>query len=408
MKCMFLIFDSIGNSWLIWAGIYVFTLLIVTLFFNKKINELNKNFEEKLNDSRKDLEKKIQSRFELIFGSMEDGIIITDENQFIIHANKSLRKWFELPEKIDGKNLKEVFKKTELVSLIENSNGTDTWISKDIELKFPKYSFLHIERSIIKDASGKKIGEVFVFHDQTRLFLLEKTRQEFVANVSHELRTPLTLIKGCVETLIDGAKDDPEAAEKFLQTIKKHADRITFLIEDLLTISKLESGQIQMNLQRLNLHNLVNDVIQDLTENAKAKGVKIFNTVEETMEINADYERLRQVFYNLIDNAIKYGRLNGNVWIDAKIQDNKNTIISVKDDGPGIPPEARERIFERFYRVDKARSREQGGTGLGLSIVKHIVQSHGGKVWVESQFGNGATFYFTIPFYEKKKIAGSR
>jgi two-component system phosphate regulon sensor histidine kinase PhoR len=161
-----------------------------------------------------------------------------------------------------------------------------------------------------------------------------------------------------------------------------------------------------MNLQRLNLSNMVNEVIQDLSSKARDKGIKITNNIETGKEIIADYERLKQVFYNLIDNAIKYGRINGNVWIDAKTDDKSNIVISVKDDGPGIPPEARERIFERFYRIDKARSREQGGTGLGLSIVKHIVQSHGGKVWVESRFGSGSTFLFTIP-QDKKQIASS-
>lgn len=398
-------FSKIDITTMFWFIISLFflTILIIYSAFKKTVKKLKQDFEEKLESERKNLESEIQSRFDLILGSMEDGIIITDGNQCIVYANKSLRKWFELPETVKGEKIEDAFANSEFKKFISQEENNNFWESKDIELKYPKYCYLHIERSVIKDKQGKKIGEVFVFHDQTRLFLLEKTRQEFIANVSHELRTPLTLIKGCVETLIDGAKDDPEASDKFLQTIKKHADRITFLIDDLLTISKLESGQIQMNLQRLNLSSLVNEVIQDLSEKASEKGIKITNQVESATEITADYERLKQVFYNLIDNAIKYGRNNGNVWIDAKMDDKKNTIVSVKDDGPGIPPEARERIFERFYRIDKARSREQGGTGLGLSIVKHIVQSHGGKVWVESRFGSGATFLFTIPYVEKKQ-----
>lgn len=403
---MFIEIDSIWWVWLVGVMVFLIGLAAIYYISDKKIQRLKQEFEKKLAEERKNIEAEIQSKFDLILGSMEDGVIITDENKCIVYANKSLRKWFDISGSIVGKNLEEAFNNSELKSIITQNGNDSYWDSKDIELKFPKYCYLHIERSIIRDKSGKKLGEVFVFHDQTRLFLLEKTRQEFVANVSHELRTPLTLIKGCVETLIDGAKDDSETAEKFLQTIKKHADRITFLIEDLLTISKLESGQIQMNLQRLNLYNVVNEVIQDLTKSAEGKGIKITNNIEPKFEMVADYERLKQVFYNLIDNAIKYGRINGNVWIDARIEDKKNTIISVKDDGPGIPPEARERIFERFYRIDKARSREQGGTGLGLSIVKHIVQSHGGKVWVESRFGNGATFFFTIPYYEKKPTIG--
>jgi len=237
--------------------------------------------------------------------------------------------------------------------------------------------------------------------------VLEKTRREFVANVSHELRTPLTLIKGCVETLLEGGKDDPEISTRFLQTIKKHSDRLNFLIEDLLTISNLESGETKLNLEKLNLRKTVQEVIDDLRNRAEAKSVAIYNNIDESFSIMASSERLRQVFYNLIDNAIKYGRIGGNIYITAH-SDKTNVTIAVQDDGPGIPPEARERIFERFFRVDKARSREQGGTGLGLSIVKHIVQAHGGKVWVESQFGKGATFYFTLPARAQTDLSESK
>jgi len=399
--------SATDTIWL-WIILCVPLLTVCGMYFkcSKNLQKVKRELEEKIKEGQKNLEEEIQSRFDGILGSMEDGIIITDDKKVIIYANKSIHKWFEVPEDIKGRKMEDVFGNSELKNILEQKEGGDYWESKDIEIKYPRYCYLHVERSVTKDKLGKVTGEVFVIHDQTRLFLLEKTRQEFIANVSHELRTPLTLIKGCVETLIDGAKDDPEAAERFLNTIKKHADRLNFLIDDLLTISKLESGQIQMNLQRLNLSNMVNEVIQDLSSKARDKGIKITNNIETGREIIADYERLKQVFYNLIDNAIKYGRINGNVWIDSKTDDKNNIVISVKDDGPGIPPEARERIFERFYRIDKARSREQGGTGLGLSIVKHIVQSHGGKVWVESRFGSGSTFLFTIP-QDKKQIASS-
>jgi two-component system phosphate regulon sensor histidine kinase PhoR len=195
--------------------------------------------------------------------------------------------------------------------------------------------------------------------------------------------------------LLDGAKDDPSTSVRFLETIKKHSDRLNFLIDDLLTISTLESGQVKLNFQTHQLKGIVNDVVNDLQVKAEEKNTIIHNQVEDNVDAFVDSERIKQVFYNLIDNAIKYGKSSGNVWIEC--QKNETFLkVCVRDDGPGIPPEARDRIFERFYRIDKARSREQGGTGLGLSIVKHIVQAHGGKAWVESQFGKGSTFYFTI------------
>jgi two-component system phosphate regulon sensor histidine kinase PhoR len=238
---------------------------------------------------------------------------------------------------------------------------------------------------------------ILVFHDLTRLKQLENTRQEFVANVSHELRTPLSLIKGYVETLISGAKDDPGVATRFLQTIEKHADRLTYLIEDLLTISRLESGQVVMNIQKVGLQSVANDVVNDLQSRADDKKVILENQVPAEVMVRADADRIQQVLFNLVDNAIKYGRTDGHVWIGALAVDNRMIEVSVRDNGPGVPPDAIERVFERFYRVDKARSREQGGTGLGLSIVKHIVQSHGGEVWAKSAVGQGTTFLFTLP-----------
>jgi two-component system phosphate regulon sensor histidine kinase PhoR len=235
-----------------------------------------------------------------------------------------------------------------------------------------------------------------VFHDLARLKRLESARQEFVANVSHELRTPLSLIKGYVETLLDGAKDNPEVATKFLLTIERNAERLKLLIEDLLAISELESGRVTLNLQSVQLNSVVAKVLEDLRSRAQARGIHLLDHTPP-IQVRADPIRLEQVLGNLVDNAIKYGRSSGNVIVGAREAEDQQTELFVQDDGPGIPPEALERVFERFYRVDKARSREQGGTGLGLAIVKHIVQTHGGKVWAKSEAGHGTTFFFTIP-----------
>jgi two-component system phosphate regulon sensor histidine kinase PhoR len=266
------------------------------------------------------------------------------------------------------------------------------------ELKLPDLSerWLQVNAAAISNSAGEREGTILVFHDLTRLKQLERTREEFVANVSHELRTPLSLIKGYVETLLDGARNNPEVAERFLRIIERNTQRLDLLIQDLLTISALESERIQLVLQPVNLRPLAEKIFADLNSRAENKNMELINELPDLMA-KADTNRIDQVLANLVDNAIKYGRPHGQVSIGGKKTDGEEIEIHVRDDGPGIPAEALDRVFERFYRVDKARSRDQGGTGLGLSIVKHIVQAHGGKVWVESELGKGATFFFTLP-----------
>jgi len=211
------------------------------------------------------------------------------------------------------------------------------------------------------------------------------------------LRTPLSLIKGFAQTLLDGALRDPEQATRFLQKIDKHSDRLLFLIEDLLAISRLESGQIALNFQQVSLRDTAQRVVDDLAAPAAARRAALENRIPASLSVRADADRLSQVFFNLTENAIKYGKRGGRVILDAREAPGQKAEVSVSDDGPGIPPEAIGRIFERFYRVDRARSSESGGTGLGLAIVKHIVQAHGGEAGVKSEPGRGASFHFTIP-----------
>ncbi len=191
-------------------------------------------------------------------------------------------------------------------------------------------------------------------------------------------------------------RTNPDVASKFLQTIQKHTDRLTFLIEDLLTLSHLESGQALIQRQMVPLHPIVERVFDELQSPAAQKNITLQNDVPPEVLVNADGERLQQVFLNLVDNAIKYGRAGGSVVAGVEALADGQQLF-VRDDGPGIPDDAKERIFERFFRVDRARSRDQGGTGLGLAIVKHIIQAHGGKVWVQSALDQGSTFYFTLP-----------
>lgn len=353
-------------------------------------------FQKILAQGEEKAQEQLKKQVKDLFSNLTEGVLLVDVGLRIVYANSAFLKMLNLRDDVVGQNIVDVFKIEEISRLVKRLFESRVTASEEIELRYPQQGYLYINGAYVEGDNSRAPLALLLFHDQTRLKILEKTRQDFVANVSHELRTPLTLIKGCVETLIDGAKNDPQVADKFLNTIKKHANRLNFLLEDLLTISKLESGEVSMQIKPFDLQVLVKQVLEDFSEVARQKNVSLKNNVPEGFVVYGDADRLYQVLYNLVDNAIKYGKTGGNVWIGA-FQKGTDAQITVRDDGPGIPPEARERIFERFFRVDKARSREQGGTGLGLSIVKHIIQAHGGRVWVESELGKGAAFHCLIP-----------
>ena len=333
---------------------------------------------------------------QVLFNSMLEGLLLLDRTQKIYLANRSFKNLFGLKLELRGKTILEALRLHELEDLVKRVQAEGQVF--DYELKLPDLSerWLQVNAAVINNSAGEREGTILVFHDLTRLKQLERTREEFVANVSHELRTPLSLIKGYVETLLDGARNDPAVAERFLKIIERNTQRLDLLIQDLLTISALESERIKLNLQPVNLHALAEKILTDLNAKAENKNVALSSELPELIA-NGDMNRLDQVFANLVDNAIKYGRAQGSVVVGGKKLEDGRLEIFVQDDGPGIPPESIDRVFERFYRVDKARSRDQGGTGLGLSIVKHIVQAHGGEVWAKSEPGKGATFYFTLP-----------
>ena len=331
-----------------------------------------------------------------LFNSMIEGVLILDEHGKIQLINESLRQLFNVSQNIIGKTLLEAFRLPQLAVLEQKLHESKVVKEFELELLQQERRFLEINAALIYNDKGSLEGTILVFHDLTRIIQLENTRQEFVANVSHELRTPLSLIKGYVQTLLDGAKEDPKLTTRFLHKIEKHTNQFTFLIEDLLTISKFESGKVFLNMERTSLKSLADRVVEDLQARAAEKQIKVVNEITNySVEVDAD--RMHQVFLNLIDNAIKYCGQGGEVEIGASQEGDNLVKAWVKDNGPGIPQEARQRVFERFYRVDRARSRDFGGTGLGLAIVKHIVQAHGGEVWVQSQVGVGSSFYFTLP-----------
>ena len=343
----------------------------------------------------------IQTQQTALFDSMIEGLLLLDENGKVRLANRAFASLFEITTDIRGKTVLEVLRQHELTELLARVAAEKQVDGYELKLGGLNEHWLQVNAAAIAGAGGEQQGTLLVFHDLTRLKQLERTREEFVANVSHELRTPLSLIRGYVETLLDGAKDNPEVATKFLETIHRNSGRLQFLIEDLLTISELESGRLKMNLQPVSLQPLVEKVLEDFKTQAAARRVTLLNQLPE-LTAQADANRLHQLLGNLVGNAIKYGRPDGSVRVSASRTDDGMIQVCVRDDGPGIPAESLDRVFERFYRVDKARSREQGGTGLGLAIVKHIVQGHGGRVWVESEPGQGAAFFFTLP--EEKAV----
>jgi two-component system, OmpR family, phosphate regulon sensor histidine kinase PhoR len=340
-----------------------------------------------------------QVQQETIFNNLLDGILVLDVEQRVRLANRTLKSWFNLDDDICGRTLIEVLRQHELQEVVRQAATSKQEAGVELEFALPggKPVILQTTAKVFADSTGAVQGTIVVFHDLTRLRRLETVRQEFVANVSHELRTPLSMIKGSVETLLDGAKDDPRASVRFLEMIQKHANRLAFLIEDLLTLSRLESGRSPFSLERVELGKMAQRVIEDMQVNAAQRKVTIENQVPAGLQVPADSERIYQVLFNLLDNAVKYGRAEGRVVVGARAAEDGGVEAFVRDDGPGIPGDSVDRIFERFYRVDRARSRDQGGTGLGLAIVKHIVQAHNGKVWVVSKPGQGATFYFTLP-----------
>lgn len=389
--------------WPALTGFLLAAALGFHFWWRRNYQTLRRQFDEQqkqlvtLRESRDDAAAQVRAQQQAVFNSMVEGVLVLDESNKVQLVNRSLEKLFSLAADVRGQTIIEAFRLPELADLVKRLRQECSMQSYTLELPGMEERWVEVNAAAVLDRDGIQRGAILVFHDLTRIKQLERTRQEFVANVSHELRTPLSLIKGFVETLLEGAKNDPEKATRFLQTIEKHTDRLTFLIEDLLTISRLESGQIIMNLHPVDLHEETQRVAEDLKSRADEKQVTFDNQVPEGLRAHADADRLQQVLFNLIENAIKYGRPSGRVLIGGSAIADGKVELWVRDDGPGIPAEARERVFERFYRVDRARSRETGGTGLGLSIVKHIVQAHGGEVWLKSELGEGTTFHFTLP-----------
>lgn len=238
-----------------------------------------------------------------------------------------------------------------------------------------------------------------------KLKAMENFRREFLGDVSHELKTPIFAIEGFIETLLDGALEDEKVNRKFLEKARKNALRLSSLVQDIITISQIESGDLNMNMEEFSILEIIDDVLDSLSYKFTKKGREIQYVVEpnghETTIVMADPQRIEQVLRNLIDNAVKYGDSKGTITIAVEDWSDKKVVVKVRDNGPGIDKKHLPRIFERFYRIDKSRSREKGGTGLGLAICKHFMEAHKEKIWAESEAGQGATFLFTLKKYQE-------
>lgn len=334
-----------------------------------------------------------------VLASMAEGVLAVDSQQRIISLNRASGRLLGLDQaQVQGRRLHEVVRNADLSRFVMGALENQEPIQADVLLLGERERVMQAHGSALHDVDGRPIGAVIVLNDVTDFRKLEMIRRDFVANVSHELKTPVTSIKGFVETLLDGAKEDPVDSERFLRIIAKQADRLHAIIEDLLALSKIEQSEDSedLTLETVSLKPLLDNALTTCQAVASDRQIDVQLECEPGLRVNANPLLLEQAVVNLLDNAIKYSEPQREVRVVTAASGNEIT-ISVIDHGPGIADEHLPRIFERFYRVDRARSRKLGGTGLGLAIVKHIAQAHHGQVTVTSAVGSGSTFVIRLP-----------
>ncbi len=371
----------------------------ISTAFNRLIEELESQI-HRINEQK--------NQQQAIFQSMNEGILAIDKDQRIIAFNKAAVKILKLEERIKNRDLHEVIRNSQLIKVIERSLRTESLIEEEILLRDEPMRYIQVHGSSLKDDKGQTIGAMVVISDVTKIKRLEEVRKDFVANVSHEIRTPLTSIQGFVETLLDGALEDKETAKRFLEIIDNQSKRLNSIIEDLMVLASLEQKEerSEFRFSEEFLAEVLRNAMQVCQAQADQKAIKLELRCDEQLKIRMNPSLLEQAVVNLITNAIKYSPEHTQVQIEATVKE-KEVEIKVTDQGIGIPRDYHERIFERFYRVDKARSRKLGGTGLGLSIVKHIVKVHNGRVAVESKVGKGSTFYIYLPLNQTNETENS-
>ncbi len=343
-----------------------------------------------------DLESE-KGKISVILSNMNEGVIAISRRKQFVMANPAAEKIFGFTAAhTQEKSLIEITRHPQLERIVDHAFQEQKNASSEIQIS-GKIKKTLLANVIVLDAHARDIGGILVFHDMTELRRLENIRKEFVANVSHELRTPLTSIKGFIETLLGGALKDPPTSERFLKIVSEETDRLGRLVEDILTLGEIEQGAALVRKEKIDLASELPAILERFKTQLQEKKIAVENRISgKPLPLSGDRDKVHQVFVNLIDNAIKFNKPEGMIVLSAD-QSPKGVVITIEDTGIGIPEESLGRIFERFFRVDKARSKELGGTGLGLAIVKHIMEAHGGHATCQSTPGQGSRFSVFFP-----------
>lgn len=340
-----------------------------------------------------------------VLASVDEGLVIINREERVLLINDAARRLLSLGHRTVNA-LPDISPDGQVELQVHNAfssvlnSGERSEVRVELLMGLNR-RILRLHAAPLRLGGTQVDGVVGALIDITQLERLERIRQEFLTNVSHELRTPLASITAYTETLLDGAIDDSDNSLRFLTTIQRNAERMRNLVNDISELSTIESGAVRLTFERLPLREVVDEVFRGLVPRSKKHQVSLHNQVPEACFVTADHRRLEQILVNLVDNAIKFNRPGGRVIVSATTQGESEsesyTLLGVRDTGPGIPADHLPRVFERFYRVDKARSRDLGGTGLGLAIVKHLARAHGGEAWVTSEVGHGCEFVVRLP-----------
>jgi two-component system, OmpR family, phosphate regulon sensor histidine kinase PhoR len=346
------------------------------------------------------------ARREAILASMVEGVLAVDQELRVTFCNDSFASLVGAASPVPpGTPLVDLLREPELLQMLSEVLATGNTLRRRQQLPAAEARWFEVQAASLAMPMGR--GAIAILHEVTDLERLERVRRDFVANVSHELRTPLTAIRGYAETLLDGALEDPENNRKFLQIIQAHSIRLNNIASDLLTLSELESGRSEVEPECVSVRSSVEAALRAVEPEARVRSVRLIVGPIEDAEVLGYKVRLEQALVNLLDNAVKFNRAGGEVRVEAGSTRNHQAYIRIADTGIGIPSEDLSRIFERFYRVDRTRSREVGGTGLGLSIVKHVIERMRGTVTVESLLGKGSSFTVTLPCADRPGLSGA-
>lgn len=358
-----------------------------------EINTHLKRVSERLDEER--------ARLETTFSGMAEGVLLTDARGDIRHVNPVFREMFGLKGDVEGRSALEVLASVACDDAIQQVIQEGRPVEREVTFEKPRHKVFQVHFSPMR-REGKLFGVVSVFHDLTEIRRLEEIRRDFIANLSHELKTPLTAIRGYSETLLDASTSLPTDTMKQLEIIFRHAHELGRLLENLLNLSRIESGKEEILSESIPMKPFVERLLERFSVQARLKRLEVRNEIPENAPpLVADPSKLNQMLANLVDNAVKYTPEGGKIWIRGTAGPPGHSptqyLIEIEDNGPGISERDQERIFERFYRVDRARSRDSGGAGLGLAIVKHLVELHGGRIAVKSHPGRGTKFTLSFP-----------